>query len=169
MFGVAGYEPAWLCGIDVIKAAHGPRLQALVGTTMHDIWLLWDHTGDRWFTDGPVVLECSGDQLEINHQKFDELSITWNTIDLAEPSDRPSDSSFSLGWRADARPDVVALAGGTVRCVELLECQCGDLADGMVAVGVELDTGYIAIANGIDDNDITLGGPRPCYRRHRPC
>ncbi|MEV6761463.1 hypothetical protein AB0N16_12585 [Streptomyces sp. NPDC051105] len=42
-------------------------------------WLVWDVQDSEWFSDCPVLLDLTGEQVEINHAKFDDLSITWNT------------------------------------------------------------------------------------------
>ncbi|MEU8258042.1 hypothetical protein AB0C06_27680 [Micromonospora inaquosa] len=42
---------------------------------------MWDSERDEWFADCPVVLDFAGERLEVNHQKFDDVSITWNSAD----------------------------------------------------------------------------------------
>lgn len=43
-------------------------------------WLVWDVQDNEWFSDCPVLLSFTGEQVEVNHQKFDDPSITWNTV-----------------------------------------------------------------------------------------
>ncbi|MFG3558328.1 hypothetical protein ACGGAQ_28515 [Micromonospora sp. NPDC047557] len=73
-FGIAGYHPSWLSGVDEIANRHRQRLQSLVGRRLTATWLVWDDDRDEWFADCPVVLDFAGERLEVNHQKFDELS-----------------------------------------------------------------------------------------------
>ncbi|MDQ7807286.1 hypothetical protein Q5425_26420 [Amycolatopsis sp. A133] len=80
-FDIRGYQPRWLSGCQAITVAHGRRLRALVGRRLRHVWLLWDLDADEWFADGPVLLDFDGEQAEVNHYEFDDLSITWNTID----------------------------------------------------------------------------------------
>lgn len=46
---------------------------------------MWIDDLDEWFADAdpPVVLQVGVEQLEVCAQKFDDLSVTWNTIDLS--------------------------------------------------------------------------------------
>ncbi|WP_158690490.1 hypothetical protein [Streptomyces sp. 142MFCol3.1] len=41
--------------------------------------LVWDVQDSEWISDCPVLLDFTGEQVEINHAKFDDLSIAWNT------------------------------------------------------------------------------------------
>lgn len=149
----------------MIADAHGQRLHALVGRRLDRIWLVWDLGADEWFADGPVLLDFGGEQVELNHQKFSDLSITWNTVD---PVGRSTWSaySFSLAWRHDARPELEGLKGRQLTAAELLECAGGDIADGMVAVSFVFADKRLTISNALDENDLELGPPHPSYRRH---
>lgn len=172
-FGIQGYEPQWLNGLSAISAAHGARLQALAGHQLRHAWLLWDQD-DEWFADAPVLLDFGHEQVEINHKKFDDLSITWNTIDpVKQPTWtygdwHPDNYIFQLAWRHDARAELASLQGQHVQTVELLEHGGGDMADGMVAVSFAFPDGRVTISNGLDENSLEFGGPDPNYRLHRP-
>ncbi|WP_433498929.1 hypothetical protein ACQP1K_00775 [Sphaerimonospora sp. CA-214678] len=98
-FGIPRYRPEWLSGRSAITATHGARLGRLVDRRLTRALLVWDLDEDKWFADGPVLLDFEGEQVEINHGKLDELSITWNTIDPARSPDWPD---FHLAWRDDA-------------------------------------------------------------------
>ncbi|MGW4212707.1 hypothetical protein ACWEIJ_32310 [Lentzea sp. NPDC004789] len=170
-FDIRGYEPHWLAGLSQIATAHGPRLQALAGRRLRRTWLLWDLDDDEWFADGPVLLDFDGEQVEINHRKFDDLSITWNTVDPAEQQawtsgdwGHPDDCPIRLGWRHDARPETVALQGQQLHSAELLVYAGGDMADGMVAVSFAFPGGRVTISNGLDENSLEFGEPVH-YRR----
>jgi hypothetical protein len=75
-FGIRGYQPRWLNGRRAVTVAHGRRLHALIGRRLTHSWLAWERNDDQWFADCPVLLDFDGMQVEINHQKFDDLSIT---------------------------------------------------------------------------------------------
>jgi hypothetical protein len=172
-FDVAGYQPRWLNGRRAVAAAHGRRLGALVGRRLARVWLVWDRGADEWFADGPVLLDFGGEQVEVNHQKFSDLSITWNTIDpvgqatwsTGDDGD-PEAYTFHLGWRHDTLPELVVLEGQRLTAVELLEWADGDVADGMVAVSFVFADERVTISNALDENDLQLGTPYHGYRRH---
>lgn len=169
-FGIESYQPHWLTGRHAIADAHGQRLGALVSRRLDHIWLVWDLDTDEWFADGPVLLDFDGEQVEINHQKFSDLSITWNTVDPIEQATwstgTPEVYSFSLAWRHEARPELEVFKGRQLTAVELLEWTGGDVADSMVAVSFVFTDERLTISNALDENDLELGAPHPAYRRH---
>ncbi|MFD0599751.1 hypothetical protein ACFQZ4_51660 [Catellatospora coxensis] len=62
------------------------RLLDLVGRTVVAGWTGWDPNRDQWEPHIPLVLVLDGGlQLELQWSKWDDLSITWNTVDLAVP------------------------------------------------------------------------------------
>ncbi|MET9578859.1 hypothetical protein ABZY30_25385 [Streptomyces massasporeus] len=71
-------------------------MRALIGRPLTRVRLVRDVQDDEWFSDCPVLFDFTGEQVEINHQKFDDLSITWNTVDPRQPV-RWAD--FDLQWR----------------------------------------------------------------------
>ncbi len=166
-FGIHGYEPQWLNGRQSIAAAHGQRLAGLTGSVLRHVWLVWDLDSDSWFTDAPVLLDFGGDQVEVDHQKFDDLSITWNTIDPNRAIEEPCSD---LVWRAEPLPPLADLPGQPLRRVELLEWagDVGDIANGSIAIGVEFASTWLTIFNALDENGIAYGPPDDGYRRHRP-
>jgi hypothetical protein len=165
-FGIDGYQPQWINGLSTITAVHGDRLRTLTGRTLTRTWLVWDLTEDSWWADCPVLLDFDGEQVEINHQKFDDLSITWNTVEPAQPVTWPTADNLRLAWRNDATPELTALHGQTLKAVELLECESNDIANGMVAVGFTLTNGHLTIYNALDENGLQFQPPTVNYRRH---
>ncbi|MFD7075782.1 hypothetical protein ACFV9G_16345 [Nocardioides sp. NPDC059952] len=109
------------------------------------------------------MLDFAGEQLEIQHQKFDDLSLTWNTIDPFRPV---SDSYFDLAWRDDAVAELARLQSRTVTAVDLLEYRGGDMANGMVAVGIGFGDDYVVIQNNLDENGLAFGSPQREYHAH---
>jgi hypothetical protein len=168
-FGIPGYEPQWLTGRHTIARAHGLRLRAQLGRRLTNSWLVLDRVVDEWVADCPVLLDFEGEQVELTHQTFDELSITWNSIDPREPITYGEDpKDISLAWRDDACPRLAALHGQQLHTVELLVWSGSetDLAFNMVAVSFGFAHDRITISNGLDDNAIEFGPPDPAYRRH---
>lgn len=164
-FGIHGYEPQWLNGRDSIAAAHGRLLAGLHGSTLRHVWLVWDLGSDEWFTDAPVLLEFGTEQVEIDHQKFDDLSITWNSIDPVRAIEEPM---TDLAWRSEPLPALAELPGRELRRVELLEWigGAGDMASGSIAIGLEFSSKWLTIFNALDENGMTDDPPDEGYRRH---
>ncbi|WP_433204957.1 hypothetical protein ACQP1G_17065 [Nocardia sp. CA-107356] len=172
-FDIEGYQPQWLQGRRAITAAHGHRLHALVGRHLDHVWLVWDRDDDEWFADGPVVLDFDGEQVEINHQKFADLSVTWSTVDPTGQAtwsngddEDPEVHTFHLAWRHDTRAELTALEGKRLQAVELLEWAGRDVAEGMVAVSFVFAEGRVTISNALDENCLEFGAPHPDYRSH---
>lgn len=161
--GIRGYQPQWLTGRHTIARAHGLRLHAQVGRRLTNSWLVWNHIRDEWYADWPVLLDFEGEQVELTHQKVDDLSITWNSIDPSEPiayGEDPKD--ISLAWRDDACLRLAAFHGQQLHTVELLVWSGSD----MVAVSFGFAHDRITITNGLDDNAIEFGPPEPEYRSY---
>ncbi|MFC7876618.1 hypothetical protein [Isoptericola sp. NPDC057391] len=163
--GIEHYEPEFQQGVGTVATAHGPQLLDLVGRALVHVWLCWDDDSAEWVADVPVVLQFEGVQLEIQHNKFDELSLTWGRIDVARPIDFP-DSGWR--WRSDADEKLTALQGLLVVDVELLEWCGPDIANGSLAVSLVLDGGNrLTIYNALDENGLSFDTPLAEYRTHR--
>ncbi len=162
-FGIESYRPRWLTGRNAVMAAEGERLRALIGRTLTRTWLVWDLQDNEWFPDCPVLLDFDGEQDEINHHKFDDLSITWNTIDPHKPVLWPD---FDLQWRHDARPELHALQSQVLQDVELIEWMESKSAQGSVDVSFLFPKEQLTIANALDENGLTFGLPEPHQKRH---
>ncbi|MBD3139540.1 hypothetical protein [Microbispora bryophytorum] len=165
-FGISGYRPAWLSGSSAIAAAHGRRLAMLEGRRLTRALLVWDPDEDVWFSDGLVLLDFEGEQVEIVHQKFDEISITWNMVDPARPLDWAGEG-FRLAWRGGVPDDLARLQGQRLQAVELLTWMGEDMAQGMVAVGFLFPHGRVTIYNALDENGMEFKDPDRRYARQR--
>lgn len=157
-FGIDGYVPHWLTGASALTAAHGDRLGGLVGRVLTAAWWVWD-LDDEWFNNGPVLLDFDGEQVEINHQKLADLSVTWNSVDPARPVTWPL-GYFRLAWRPADFP-----RGEVLRDVELLEWTGHDAAFGMVAVGFVFADWRVTIHNALDENGLEFTEPDRRWRR----
>ncbi|MFJ3405231.1 hypothetical protein [Promicromonospora sp. NPDC090134] len=164
-FGIEHYKTEYQRGLDAIATRHGDRLNALAGRALSHAWVLWDVEDDSWFADAPVLFDFGDEQLEVQHNKFDELSITWNTID-ARSSVRWPESK--LVWRDDALAGLSLLHGQRVLAGQLFEWRGPepDLANGMVAVGVVFENGRVLVYNALDENGLDFEQPRPEYQLH---
>ncbi|MFI6650383.1 hypothetical protein ACIBI8_22540 [Streptomyces sp. NPDC050529] len=116
-FGIAGYRPTWLDGRSDVVRRHGNRLRGLAGRTLTRVWMVWDLRDDEWFSDCPVLFDFDGEQVEINHHRLGDLSLTWNMIDPTRAVRWPG---FDLQWRPEPLPEVQALRGLPLKGAELL-------------------------------------------------
>ncbi|ONF69928.1 hypothetical protein [Amycolatopsis keratiniphila] len=168
-FDIEGYEPVWLSGLQEIRRAHGDRLRALVGKRLRHVHLTWFVEYAEWLSDAPVVVDFGDERLEITHWKFDEISLTWNTIDPYGKSSwdwgDPAEPNPLL-WRRDVFPELSALEGQVLQDVELLDCATRDMANGMVALGFVFPHGRFTVFNALDENGIEYTEPDSSYRRH---
>ena len=161
-WGIADWEPHWLPGGEQLRQ-QAAALRSLVGTRVETTWGVWDLDQDAWFEDMPVVL-CfdDGRQLEVCWQKFDDLSITWGTVDLeAAPA---GFGSWRLQWRRGAHSVLASIEGGRVTDVQstshLFRTFSEDgkessewLIGGLI---VHTDLGPLHIFNKLDANDLSL-------------
>jgi hypothetical protein len=106
---VSGWAPDFLPG-DAQFEAHADRLRSLVGDTVLDVWVVWNLEHDQWFADLPVVVQLrSGRQLEVCWEKSDDLSITWDTIDVAATP--KAWVEWPLTWRSQPLPALAPVIG----------------------------------------------------------
>lgn len=164
--GISGFEPSSLIGVDAIRQAHGSRLAALAGRRLTGFALVRFAEDGDWFADCPVVLDFSGIQVEVCHWKFDELSISWGTIDTAVTITGWESSELTPLWsHLDERLE--PFVGHELREVTLLEWRPAerDLAAGTVAVEFVFATGCVRIVNGLDENSIEVGAAHPDFIR----
>lgn len=140
---------------------YGPTLRALVGESIQDTWVAWDEGENHWFTEEPVILRIGGRNLEIICSKFDQLSLTCDTVDLDTPPCWRTDwggGGFRLRWRHNALPELARVVGQKVREIRLLECllEMGAYS-AWVLNGFEFrtDAGCVSIYNALDENGVT--------------
>ncbi len=162
--GISGYRPQWLNGFKKIRATHAGRLARLPGRTLTTSAVVRFAEDDDWYADCPVILVFDGEQVEVCHQKFDDLSITWNTIDTASPITGWEESELTPLWRFDDER-LTPLHGQVLQEVSLLEYVGRDMANGMVAVEFAFADCLIRIANALDENIIETSMAGPEFRR----
>ncbi|MEV7531865.1 hypothetical protein [Streptomyces hydrogenans] len=168
-WGISGFEPSFLTGLDAVRQVHGPRLAALAGRRLTGFAVVRFAEDGEWFADCPVVLDFEGAQVEVCHQKLDELSIGWDTIDTTAAVTGWEWYELTPRWsREDER--LVPFVGEELREVALLERRPDgrDLAAGTVAVEFSFARGRLRIANGLDENRVEVGAAPPGHVRHRP-
>ena len=110
---ISGWTSNWLPAREQF-GLQGSSLNLLRGHRIVSSWLAWDLDRDEWFADFPVVLAIDdGRQLEVSWKKFDDLSITWNTIDVtAKPTGYWT--TWPLVWRPQAHDALRAVTGRSI-------------------------------------------------------
>ena len=99
---------------------HGERLIGLVGQRLVDGWTGWN-TGRnvQQLEIPPVLVFEGGDQLELNWDIVrDDISITWNTIDLSFP---PTTMGIVHEWRRAKPPPLAEVIGRRLTGFAMLE------------------------------------------------
>jgi hypothetical protein len=163
---VSGWRPEFLSADKQFDRYSG-RLRALVGRSLIEAWTVWV-VGDRWFADLPVVLRFDdGTQLEVCWEKFDDLSITWNTIDVGTTP--RAWVTWALEWRRNADEALLSTVGGTVMDIRatafLFETQNAqdpsDRSAAWLTAGLWLttDRGDLHIFNALDENGLATERP----------
>jgi len=162
--GIPGYRPVWRSGASEVLAHWGEVVEGLVGGCLEQIRLLYASDGE-WFCDAPVLLHIGDTVLEICHNKFDELSITCDTIDSARPVEWDwGDRSWE--WRKSDLTETSPLTGQTVTSMGFVEWrgERDDIANGMVALRLDVGDETLLVFNGLDENAVAVGPPDPRYR-----
>ncbi|MFF5934047.1 hypothetical protein [Streptomyces sp. NPDC012508] len=162
-FGIAGYRPRWSSGRSEVVREHGQRLRTLAGRPLTRVWMVWDLRDDEWFCDCPVLFDFDGEQVEVNHQKFGDLSLTWNTIDPRCPVRW---AGFDLRWRPEPLHELQTLPGLPLERAELLEWTGRDVALGNVDLSLVFEERRVTVFNALDENGLSFDPPGPNQRPH---
>jgi hypothetical protein len=122
---------------------------------------LWQD--DRYFGDGPVALDFDGEQLEICHQKFIDVSITWNT--LFPENELSSDRFPGMTLKKDGMPSMRRFLGRRLAGVDLLEWDLRDGGESDVAIHLDFGDEGIIVYNHTDSTQFKFGDLNPAYLR----
>jgi hypothetical protein len=94
---------------------HRDRLLALVGRRVTGGWTAWFPDRDRMYPGAPAVLAFDGaGQVALAWQKWDELSITWDAVDVDAPAG-------PFEWRPTQPDEVASVVGRTVTGIAVSE------------------------------------------------
>ncbi len=163
---ISGWTPQWAPASDQLNLQR-TNLLRLRGHRIVDSWLVWDLDHDTWFADLPVILMLDdGRQLEVSWQKFDDLSITWNTIDV---STTPTAwVTWPLTWRSQGHESLQAVTGRTITAVASTEHRfatrhvsppppSAEVNSTWLVGGLWLETDHagLHIFNALDENGLT--------------
>ena len=118
-FEISGWNPPWAPAADQLNL-HREELLSLRGHRIIDSWLVWNLEHDEWFADLPVVLVLDDRrQLEVSWEKLDDLSISWNTIDVSVTP--TAWVTWPLTWRSQGHESLRIVTGRTIMSVASTE------------------------------------------------
>ena len=172
MFGIENYNPHFNSSTKEIVTKVGEELKKLIGKKITETWVVWETKNNKWFKDCPVVINIEGIQVEICTSKVEELSITFNTIDMSNELNWYDIDDFKLEWREGAFSELLLGKDKKINSVEIIEYKFqsevvfskdkpksqGDKNSAWVlnGIGFELDNGYFSVYNGLDENEISI-------------
>lgn len=171
---LSGWIPDWRPAHEH-RARTTPELRTLVGRRITATWVVWDPDDDSWFSDAPVVLVLDdGRHLELCWQEFDELSVSWNTVDVTVT---PTWSESTLAWRRDAPAQLEAVVGAVVTDLAWTEHQLvisrsrwwrrdGGVSWLVGGLWIGTDAGGVLVYDALDENGLADALPAP-GREHR--
>lgn len=144
------------------------RLRALAGARLTAGFIVWNLEEDEWFADLPVVLQFEDrPQLELCWEKFDDLSITWDTVDVTVTP--RAWVEWPLEWRTQAHPAIATVVGMTVDSVSATAGQLvtwevdqpHDVHAAWLTTGLWLATsgGGLHVFNALDENGLSATPP----------
>lgn len=164
---VSGWRPDFLPADEQLDR-QAARLRSLPGLRVAETWTVWDLEHDMWFADLPVVLRLEqGPQLEVCWEKFNDLSITWDTIDVTVTP--KAWVEWPLEWRRAAHPALAATEGATLAQVSVTSFRFvtenvhdpRDVRATWLTAGLWLatDRGGLHVFSGLDENGLSAEPP----------
>lgn len=169
---LSGWNPRWMPG-DAAIEVNRDGLRSIRGHAVVEAWVAVDVASDELFADLPVILRLDNDrQIEIAWQKFDDLSITWNSIDVT--IDPRGWVTYPLVWRARAHPALRAFVGHPIASIDatrgdlVMGAEPGSVHRTRVTTGLWFNATAVGlpIFNALDENGLSNdGGPATRFPR----
>jgi hypothetical protein len=174
MFGLDNYNPSFFYSVEELIKFNGNKLRNLIGKSIREAWVIWELNSDEWHSDGVIILCFDDMNIEICTHNLNELSITWNEIDVnvaLESYDFEEYGKFDFEWRKDSLEQFKLIKGRIVKEIEIFEYkftttvtfnksspeEIGRKDEQYIlnGIGFKLDDGYFSIYNGLDTNALT--------------
>lgn len=143
--GLSGYCPRHVTTVAELLEHDGERLRALKGERLVRSFAMWDTGGDRWFKDGPVVLDVGPACLEVAAFKL-HLCVSWDQVDVGHGIDWYGGSVFRLGWRTDALSALRTFAGHVIDEVIAVEYR-----GALNGIAFRSERRYVELFNALDE------------------
>ena len=148
--GVADWRPQLFVRAADVGAALGDELRALRGQRLEAVWVMWDREGDEWWSDGPVILQIGGRQVEVSVFKSNELYVSLDAIDRDAGLFWAED--MELVWRDSPFDELIPFVGQVVERIGCGEYSSTRARWALVSLDVKLAGGHLAVENGGDEN-----------------
>ncbi|GAA4607066.1 hypothetical protein BJY16_006138 [Actinoplanes octamycinicus] len=125
MQGIAGYRPVACTTVDQVRDRHGRQLRDLAGRRLTSATALCFTCDGEWCSTGVLILDFDGPRLELCGDGFDELYLSFGTIDVRAPidSEDQDDPDLRLAWADPAQPELDALLGRPLQEARILESE----------------------------------------------
>ncbi len=168
--GISGYRPDWVSDPEHLVRHHASALGAMLHSELAAIWVLWDTTDEERYADAPVIIQfAAGPRVEICCWRFDEVSVTYDSIDVGKPV-RWDGEPRTFEWRRDALSPFSSLIGSHLRSVDLVENELvlGDSTWCLGGLEFGFEIASLAIYNGLDDTQMAVDLEPGVGLRKRP-
>jgi len=176
MLGIPGYKPLFLDDPAEFIRLHKDFLSSLIGQSISRYWLMWDLKNDDWNTDGPVILEIGGTQVELCVFQTDQLSLTRDSIDLVAPLDwYGAAEEFPLRWQNSPFPELYSALHCPIHHIHLLTHKPLPFSSSPSPIyGLEFtledangSLSYFSLHNGLDENALSFGKTQVYHAERR--
>ena len=161
MLGISSYKPNFHTSVSEFIDEHETQLKHLIGKQISRYWLMWDLKDDRWFSDGPVILEIDKERYEFCAYQMSQFSMTRNSFELSEPLDwYDSGDELPLIWKENSLPKMNQHLGKHITSINILSYQ----NKSPLLTGIEFlfhsgrdsnKNDVFCIYNGLDENALS--------------
>jgi len=150
MLGIKNYNPKFYTEPPHIIRDYKVRLDKLKGKKIEEIWVVWNQDDDEWFNNLPVIIKIGDCQLELCAFKTDEFAVSFDEINMSNEIDYFG-TGIVLKWEKNKLIEFdkcISQRIVTVEIIEWLTC--------FIGIGFNLEDGYLAVCNGLDENEMSI-------------
>ena len=153
MLGIKDYSPKAYTNSSDILNDHKVQLEKLKGKHIQEIWVAWEQDSDEWFRDCPVIIILEDCQIELCAFKWDEYFITFDKISVLQEIEWYG-TEFPIKWEKNKISELNFAINKRINHIEIIERCEGERTDFcyLDGIGFQLNDGYFAICNGLDEN-----------------
>lgn len=155
MLGIRNYNPIFYTDKDNLIKNHFKELRSLVGEKIDAVWTVHETPSGKFWADCPVVLVVNGKQLEFCSLKDNEISITWNEINLRNKLDWYGSEEIHLEWQKNAFKSIAPYINEQINGVEVIEMKLESYDLVLHGIGLEFNNNYLSMFNAFDVTGFT--------------
>ncbi|MBD2767787.1 hypothetical protein IC235_07765 [Hymenobacter sp. BT664] len=120
MLGIPNYKPDFYNEAGLLIRDHKEVLSKLIDQRLNSYWLMWETKADKWWSEGPVILEIGSYHYELTAYK-DLFGLTADRIDISQPLDwYGAGCEIPLKWKANCQEDINKLLGKKIEQINIL-------------------------------------------------